>query len=249
MGVKGRWARLFIGAVDLSTKTSNAELALAVATEEVTAWQDTAKAYITAGVDSSLTINGYVSALADDAGGMEQALAEALGNGVQVGVLLHEESGAEVGMPVYVFPSAQESDMSIAAPATGVLTIDGGLNGGEGGWRRGLLIYRGAITATGTKTAIDFGAAGSAGGDAFLWVQSITGTATDAVINLASASTQAGTYNNEATFQFDAVGGYSAVMTGAIDRWLRINTTDMGGATAFTVVIVACVDGVTQPNY
>ena len=125
--------------------------------------------------------------------------------------------------------------------------MDGTFGGGDAGMRRGLLLWRGVVSATGNQTAIDFAAAGSAGGDVFVFVQAITGAATNASIKVQSATTQAGTYADEATVTFSAVGAYSAAMTGAVSRWLRVNVASMGGATAITLAVVACVDGVTQP--
>jgi hypothetical protein len=80
----------------------------------------------------------------------------------------------------------------------------------------------------------------------YVWVQSITGTATNASIKVQSATTEGGTYADEATVTFSAVGDASAAMTGAISQWLRVNVASMGGATSITLAVVACVDGVTQ---
>ena len=251
MGVKGRWARLYVGEVDLSLKTSSAEVTIGVNTQETTAWQDTARTYIATDTEPQISINGYVDSLSTGGGGMEESLAAALGStaGVMVGVLLQEAQSVDAGMPVYVFPATGGDSLSISAPSTGVLTISGAFPGGAGGIRRGFLLWRGSITATGTKTAVDFAAAGAAGGDVYVFVHSITGTATNAAIKVQSASTSGGTYADEATVTFSAKGTYSAAMTGAVDRWLRISTSSMGGATAFSVSVVACVDGVTQPTY
>ena len=107
MGVKGRWARLYVGEVDLSLKTSSAEVTIGVNTQETTAWQDTARTYIATDTEPQISINGYVDSLSTGGGGMEESLAAALGStaGVMVAVLLQEAQSVDAGMPVYVFPA------------------------------------------------------------------------------------------------------------------------------------------------
>jgi hypothetical protein len=109
----------------------------------------------------------------------------------------------------------------------------------------GLRILDTTVSATGNQTAVDFGAAGAAGGMVFVFVQAITGTATNASVKVQSSTSSGGTYADEATVTFSAEGGYVAVMTGAINRWLRVNVAGMGGATAIKLVAIACVKGVT----
>ena len=251
MSIKGKWARLIIGGVDLSAKTSSAEITIGVGTEEVTAWQDTARSYISTDSEPAFNIDGYVDSLSADTGGMEEALAEAFGadTAVPVAIVLHEAANTYAGMPAYVLPGTQGDNMSIAAPAAGVLTINGSFPGGASGWRRGYVLFRGTVSATGNQTGVDFGAAGTGGGDVFVFVTAITGTATNASIKVQRATGGLGTYADEATVTFSAVGGYSAAMTGSISQFLRMNTASMGGATSFVVTVIACVDGVTQPNY
>jgi len=133
-------------------------------------------------------------------------------------------------------------------PVDGALAVNGGWNGGSG-IKRGLRVWSGTFSATGAQSTpayIDIGAAGTAGGFAYLHIQAITGAATDAVIlvesdtatNFASAAT-------EATFTFSAVGAQEQAMAGTVNRYIRLNCTDLGGATNFTVVAIACVSGVT----
>lgn len=47
---------------------------------------------------------------------------------------------------------------------------------------------------------------GSAGGDIYAWALSITGTATNASVEVQSATTQGGTYADEGTVTFSARG-------------------------------------------
>jgi hypothetical protein len=248
-GTKGRWSRLWVDEWDMSTKTASAEVSLAVGTEEVTTFQATGKEYITTDPEGSIKVNGYVTALAAGTGGLEEEFQErfAAANTAMVGLMLADSASGDAGMPVYVLPATSLDSLKITAPATGVLGIDGSFMAGDYGLRRGVCLWRGAVTVTGNKTSYDLGAAGSAGGDVYVWVQSITGTATNASIKVQSATTSGGTYSDEATVTFSAVGDFTAAMTGAVSQWVRVNVAAMGGATSITLAVVAAVDGVTQP--
>ena len=248
-GTKGRWSRLWVDDFDMSTKTSTTEVSMAINTEEVTSYQATAKEFIATDPESSIKVTGYVSDIANNAGGWEQELYDRFAalNVSQVGVMYADTSGGDVGMPTYVLPLTSADQMKVSAPSAGVLGIDGNFMAGDIGMRRGLCLWYGAITGTGTKTGIDFGAAGSAGGDIYVWVFSITGTATNATVKVQSATTLGGTYADEATVTFSAKGGFTAAMTSSISQFLRVNISSMGGATGFTIAVVATVDGVTQP--
>ena len=251
MGVKGRWARLWIDTSEFSTRVMSATLNTQMTEEDVTAWQDTAKRSIVTGSDSSLELNGYLEALGDSAGGLDRAFWRRFGVDtlstvpVRVGVMFAEAATGEAGMPAYVFPQTYTDQITIASPATGIHTIDGRFVGGAGGLQRGLVLWRGEVTATGAKTGVDFATAGSTGGNVYVWVSAITGTATNATVVIESSVP--GEYVTEATITFSGTSAQAAAMTGAIGSLIRANITSMGGATAFTLAVVACVNGVTQP--
>ena len=235
--------------MDMSTRTASAEVSMSIGTEEVTAFQATAKEFITTDPESSIKITGYVSSLAADTGGWEQELNDRFAalNTAQVGLMLSDSASGDAGMPVYVLPLTSADQMKITAPATGVLGIDGNFMAGDTGLKRGICLWYGAITGTGNKTAYDIGAAGSTGGAIYVWVFSITGTATNASIKVQSSTTEGGTYADEGTVTFSATGkATSAAMTGTVNRWLRVNVASMGGATGFSIAVVATVNGVTQ---
>ena len=235
--------------MDMSTRTASAEVSMSIGTEEVTAFQATAKEFITTDPESSIKLTGYVSSLAADTGGWEQELYDRFAalNTAQVGLMLSDSASGDAGMPVYVLPLTSADQMKITAPATGVLGIDGNFMAGDTGLKRGICLWYGAITGTGNKTAYDIGAAGSTGGAIYVWVFSITGTATNASIKVQSSTTEGGTYADEGTVTFSATGkATSAAMTGTVNRWLRVNVASLGGATGFSIAVVATVNGVTQ---
>jgi hypothetical protein len=111
---------------------------------------------------------------------------------------------------------------------------------------RGLRCFTGVISATGAQAQIDLGAAGANGGYVWLFVQEKTGTITNAVITLETATVVGFTSpTTKATFTFSALGAYEQAMSGAVGRYARINCTNKGGATNFTVVAVVAPAGVT----
>lgn len=247
MGVKGKWARFFIGRRDVSAVTASAEIDIGVTNEEVTSFQATAKEYTVTGTESSISLSGYVEVLST--AGLERTLQSRFGTALvdHIGVLLQEDGVTELAMPVYVIKDTDPDSMTIAAPATGIMTIDGVFSVREMSIKRGLLLYRGTVTSTGVKSAFDFPAGGTAGGDVFVWVQDITGTATNAELVIASATAEGGTFTNEATITFSDLGSYYAAMTGTVDKRLRLSVNSLGGATNFTIAVVAAITGVTQP--
>lgn len=239
---KGTDAKLLVDEFDFSADTAGFTVTVAMTEQDCTGLQATAMLYQAILPSTAIEHNGYLRTIGA-AGAMEQELKDRLGTGsAYVAALLGTGTAA---CPAYVLDGTFGSTLNFGAPATGLMTINGAWGKGSGG-HRGRRIVEGVLDAVAAGTAYDLGAAGSAGGEAYLFVQDITGTATDAVIKVQSSATEGGTYADEATFTFSAVGGYKAAMTGTINRWLRVNVTDLGGADDFTVVAIVCVDGVTQ---
>lgn len=240
--IKGTKAKLLVDEFDFSGDTAGFGVTIAIAEQESTGLQAEAMLYQPILPSMKIEHNGYIRA-AGEAGDMEQELQARLGvDGALVAALLGTDTAA---CPAYVLPSTFGQTMNIQAPAQGLLTLNGAWGLGDGG-HRGIRIFEGALDATGAETAYDLGAAGSAGGVCYLFVQSITGTATDATVLVESSATEGGTYAEEAEFEFSAVGGYAAAMSGTVNRWVRLNVDDLGGADAFTVVLIVCVKGVTE---
>ena len=89
--------------------------------------------------------------------------------------------------------------------------------------------------------------AGAAGGRAWLWFHSNVGTATDATIDVESDDNSGFTSaTSRGTFTFSTSGVHHLELSLAtVERYLRINTTDLGGATSVNVTVVAGVSGIT----
>lgn len=240
MAVKGQYTRFLLNEFDFSGSTNQVDLAIAIDKLEATPFQSDGKVYVASTPDTSLTVNGY---FVTDTGEIEDEIKAAFDAGTcDAGVIF---GTATTKAQSYVMPGAKIVSYNINAATGNVITISCELASGEGvkhGWR----IFSGTISSTGAQTAIDFGSAGSAGGYAYLFVQAITGSASSATIDIESSDAQGGTYASEGTFTFSDVGVQTVAMSGTVNRWLRLNATDLGGATNFTVVGIAALSGVTM---
>lgn len=240
MAIKGTYAQLLVDEFDFSGDTAGFDVAVSMSEEECTTLGAQAAEYVPILPNLQISHNGYLTGVSNP-GTIEAELSTRLGvSGSYVAALLGTH---ETACPAYV-QNTFGAQMNIQAPARSLITLNGSWGVGHGG-ARGIRIFSGTISATGAQTAVDLGSAGSAGGIAFLFVRSITGSASNAAIAVQSSTTQAGTYSDEGTFTFSAVGAYAVNMSGTVNRWLRLNATSLGGATNLTVVGIACVKGVT----
>lgn len=239
---RGTLARLLVNQFDFSSQSNKVEVGLSTGRVESTVLQSTAAETTATNASGSIIQNGYF--LDKAAGQIEQELQSEIENGTLL--LVAALFGTDVAAcPAYVARDAQAESMKLSAPVEGVLQMSGAWHQGVG-IVRGLRAYAGTISAIGAQTHIDLGAAGAAGGYAWLFVQSITGAATDASIIVESDdNTGFTTPATECTFTFSAVGGFEQAMSGAIDRYVRLKTNSMGGATNFTVVLVVAASGIT----
>lgn len=240
--IKGVNAQILVDEFDFSGDTSGITMTAALTEEECTALGATASEYEPILPSMKIEQNGYIHGV-NNAGDLEEELSALLGvAGSYVAALF----GTDVlGCPAYVLDGTFGASMQFGAPAKSLMTLNGAWGMGRGG-DRGLRIFEGLIDGTGDEAAVDLASGASAGGTAYLFVQSITGSASGATIKVQSAGTEGGGYADEGTFTFSAVGAYKIDLSGTINRWLRISTTGLGGATDFTVVAIVCVNGVTQ---
>lgn len=240
--IKGTLARLLVDKFDFSTDTAGLTMTAGNTEGDSTTLQATAMTAEPILPNMKIEHNGYITGVSS-AGTLENELNSRLGvAGSYIATLFGTDVAA---CPAYVLDGTFGANMKMAAPAAGLMTLDGAWGEGRGG-HRGYRVFSGVISATGSQTPIDIGAAGSNGGEAYLFVQAITGSATNAVIKIQSATTSGGTYADEATFTFSAAGGFKQLMTGTVNEFLKLNCTSLGGATDFTVVLIACVKGVTE---
>lgn len=243
MATKGTLARLLVDQWDFSCETSAIDVTLAIAEQDISSLCDTAAAYAPGLAAFTINHNGYIVAPMGIAGSIEQEMNARMG-------IQNSYVAAMFGIdlpacPVYVLDTTFGATMTIEAPATGILTLNGAWGQGTGG-HRGIRIFDGNATATGNQTAVDMGAIGTLGGEAYLFLQAVTGTLGSATVTVASSTTSGGTYTTLGTFTLTAVGAYEVNFTGTVNRWIRLGITSMGGTTGLDMVAVACVRGVTE---
>lgn len=246
MPIRGCQTKILIDEFDLSGQSNSVELAADVAVLDYVNFQECYQQRVPGLPMASIAHNGYFNG--SGAGQLEEELYARLGSGndVFVGVILGTSLTAPVG---YVLPTSFGQQLKLNAPVNELLTINGNWAGGSANQlRRGLQLPLGtAVAATGAQTGIDFGAAGSTGGKAYLFVTGIAGSATNATIKVQSDSaSNFATAADEGTFTFSAVGAYELSLSGTIGRHIRANVTSLGGATSLTFLMVVCVNGVTQ---
>lgn len=243
MAVSARYTHLWINEYEFSGDTTSAQVSTTAETIDTTAFQDEGRTSIGAIPEMTITHSGHLTI--HDTDSVEAELQAYVTSGTATVALGIGTNTA--GYPCKVLPDAVVSSFEINAPVDGLLTIDGAGWVSSTGHQSGLNVFYGTISATGAQTSVDFGSAGSSGGNAYVIVKSITGGATNATIDIESSSDDAA-FASEGTATFSAVGTQAVAMTGTVNRYIRINCTSLGTATSFAVAVIVCVDGVTTPG-
>jgi hypothetical protein len=149
----------------------------------------------------------------------------------------------------YVQDMAFNQRLAINSQVGNLITVAGNwptLKSSGARMYRGYQVGTGTVTGTGAVTGIDMGAAGTAGGKLFVFITSITGTATNASIKLQSdTNSDHSTTADEGTATFSAVGCQEVTLSGTVNRYQRMNVVGLGGATNFTFYAISCISGVT----
>jgi len=241
MATKGTNAKLLIDEFNFSCDTNSLSVSGTVPALDSTALCATANTFTPGTPSGTITHGGYYSG--KGAGYIEQELKARLGTltPVYVAALLGTDTPA---CPVYICAGTWGSQLTIDTPIDGLIALSAEWPATDG-LVRGLRVQDGTLSATGAGTAYDFGAAGTVGGAAYLLVSAIVGTATNATVDVESSATEGGVYASEGTFTLSAVGVQVLVLSGTVNRWIRLNVTSLGGATSITAIAIVAVDGVT----
>lgn len=252
MATRGIYSRILVNQYDFSGISTDMGIDISGNSLDATTFQATAAQSVQAPFESTISqsslwrhdsTNGDVSVGAT----MNTYLGSATAT---VSALIMTDVAA---CPSYTMQNCSTGSMNLQAATAELLKIDGEWNGD--GARRGLRVFgkhatwssTGTISATGAQTHIDTGAVGSNGGIAILHLHSINGASTGTDIDLESDDNTGFTSAAiEASFTLTAAGVQVINLTGTVDRYLRMNVTDMGGLTSFTCTLLAVVRGVTM---
>jgi hypothetical protein len=251
MAHKGKYCRLLMGsstyAYDFSGVSNSLEVTRTAERLDTTAFQSSAATSMAGDVSGSIMQSGYAVIAADENENLAKHLGAAITNSTPLTVAALFMTDLDA-CPADVARNTNAAKMETSGSASGLMTLSGEWPQGEG-LIRGKRVWQGTISATGAQTSpayIDLGAVGSAGGYAWLFVRAISGTATSATVLLQSDdNTGFSSALTEGTFTFSTTGVVEVALTGTVDRYVRLSTSGMGGATNFAVTAIVAVSGVT----
>jgi hypothetical protein len=239
---RGTLARILCDEFDFSGETASITTTLAISEEDCTVMTSTAAEYTSILAAINIMQDGYMINIGSD-GSFEKELYERLGvQGSYVAALYGID---QPGHPAYVLDNTFGATMEIVAPATGVLAINGSWGQGKGG-HRGLTVTNALVSATGSLVAWDTLGTGSAGGEAYVFVRAIGGTATGAILAVEHSPSEAGPYATLGTFTINGIGAQKLTFSGTVNRIVRGSLTSLGGATSLTFALIICARGVTE---
>lgn len=244
MPIKGYNSKILLDQYDLSGATNGWTLNTEVKSLDHAVLQNAGQLRLPGLAMASVEHHGYYNG--PSASNLEYELNTRLGSSSTIRLAVIAGTGQTTPV-AYVLNSTWNQQLKYKAVTEGLLEIDGNWPVGSEKMVRGYVVVSATtVSATGAIANIDFGAGGTAGGKAFLQVQTITGSATNATIKVQS-DTDSGfaTVADEGTFTFSAVGMYQIDLSGTVDRYVRLNCTSKGGATSFLVIGIVALSGVT----
>lgn len=210
--------------------TSKVEITFDVPEQEATNLASSGQEFEPFPSKMQIAQTGYFEGIAD--GSLEKELNRRLAKtGVIVTALVGKSATPCIA---YSILNCANMTMKFGAPMDNLVTLDGAW-GVATNPRRGKRIYSGTLSAIGTTPSVDYGAGAYAnGGWAILHVTGIAGAASGAQIVVESSANGTTGWTAEATFTVSAKGAYALALVGSVDRYLRVNLTNKGGATSLT---------------
>ncbi|GIK73806.1 MAG: hypothetical protein BroJett021_27940 [Chloroflexota bacterium] len=224
--MKGTEMRVWVDQFDFSSATSQVDVTFEVGEAERTSLASGAQEFVPLLPKCTVAQNGYFEGVLTN--GFEAEMRTRFGAGQAVLTVVTQESDANC--VCYVLPEATDYNMVFGAPVAGLVTLNGQW-GTAAGAVRGLRVFDGTFDALEEGAVVDFGVGSTTGGQAFLHVAAITGTAVNALIRVQSSANQVD-WADEGTFTLSTVGGYRLTLTGTVGRYVRLACANLGGATA-----------------
>jgi hypothetical protein len=243
-GVRAYQTKILIDSLDLSGQTNGIVLNTETTVHEYAVLQNGGQLKLAGLPYGSIEHNGYHSSPA--AGQLEYELNARLGS--SSAIVVAAIFGTSLAIPIgYVLPTTFGQQLKVKAAIAGLIEVAGMWPAKSDNLIRGYQVHYGVISATGATSTIDFAAAAAgAGSKAYLFVQAKTGTITNAAVTVqSSAASNFASPTDRGTFTFSGLGAFAIALTGTLGRYVRLNCTDLGGATDFTVLGVVCSFGNT----
>jgi hypothetical protein len=234
MPVSSKDVDLLIDEFSFAGDSSSADLGWTIDKLEDTGLGEDAKSFVAGLADVSLSHAGYFAAGGDS---LDAELRERLGSGSANVALV-------IDTTAYVLPATNAETYNLSAQTGGLITMDASWTQRASAIAVGRRVFAGTVAATGGQASVDLAAIGASGGNAYLFVSAITGTASNANVAVESSANDS-TWASEGSFTFSSTGGYAIALSGIVNRYVRINTTSLGGATNITLNAVVCVNNVT----
>jgi hypothetical protein len=244
MPVKACQTKILVDQFDFSGDTNGVSIDAQVKQIEYAVLQSCQQLRIPGNPSASFEHNGYWSG--PGAGALEYELNARLGIEAQCKAGIVLDTGAAIPV-AYVLNSTYNQQLKYMAPIEGLLQINGMWPAGNDKMVRGYQVHYGLVNATGALSTVDFGAAATAAGSkAFLFVQAKVGTITAGAVKVqSSAASNFSSPTDRGTFTFSGLGAFEVDLSGTLGRYVRMNVTDLGGATSFTILGVVCSFGKT----
>jgi hypothetical protein len=230
--MRGNQLAIWVDQHDFSAATSQIDLTFEVGEGERTSLASDAQEFLPLLPKISVQQNGYFEGVLPAGFAAELQARFAQRNAILT-VLVDRSDPACIA---YVLPDATGMEMAFAAPANNLTTLNGKW-GTSANAVRGRRIFDGTLTATGEQPSIDLGAGTLDRGLAVVHVASITGAALNAELTVESSADNL-TFTDEGAITLSAPGAYTLSLTGAVSRYLRLNCTDLGGATAIRCLAI-----------
>ncbi|KKN74776.1 hypothetical protein LCGC14_0386690 [marine sediment metagenome] len=244
MATLAKYTRILVDEYDFSTDSNSLSIAIAIPSIDVTCFQATAYEWLSSFPSGSIVHGGFMIPSTSE-GTLEKEIYDRIGSSTSAIVTAQVGTNTDA-CPSYVLSATYTDTFEIDTPIEGALMVNGNWIGTI---RRGLRMWTGTFSSMAAQTSpayIDLGAQATAGGFAYLHIQAIVDGATNAVIILESDdNTGFSSAATECTWTFSAVGAEEKTLSGTIDRYIRLRCTDLGTATSFTVVGIACASGIT----
>lgn len=244
MAIRGCRGKLFIDELVLSSFTGSFTVNNTVDVITYTVLQNCNNLKLPSIPNGMIDITGYMNDNASDS--LEEKIREALSSqDTYIAVMVEDPDNSKY--PGLIFDNSFVSSSNIETPLDNLIALSATWEKVNERTDGQFIANEVTSSAMAPLSGIDFGAQGTSGGKAFLLVHSISGSATDATIDVESDDNSNFTSaTSEGTFTFSATGVYELVLSGTIDRYIRANVTDLGGATNFNYSIIVGINGVTQ---